>query len=152
MSSPIAIIYPTDGRPTRVVPTRPGVQVRMIGGAGKVYNARDMPALLRRQDISISLEDSQAFHLPQWVAECGEFDRPRAVVRIHGDTQDLQPPDYALPPALESETELETQTEQPPAAPPRSARLAARADHEHPATPPSDAVQSILDGWEPPEE
>lgn len=79
----IARVYQSN-RPQRVITTRPGHSVQIRGGAGNVFDARDMVSLLRHPELVIEVEPDQADWLHGWAQDCGERTPAQAEVHIAG--------------------------------------------------------------------
>lgn len=96
MTAPIATVY-LPGGVSRMVPTRPGRTVRFLGGQAKVFDERDMPAILRIDGAIVTPEESKLDWIPHWMVQCGENHPPRADVRLPlGFSISGNYPDYVL--------------------------------------------------------
>lgn len=99
------------GRPHLALPTTPGRMLYFRGGCAEVTDERDMPHVLRREDVHVDLEPEWLDFLPRWAAKCGfGAMAPKATVRCVG-REVGPPPTYdcggAPAPAAEPQPEVE---------------------------------------------
>lgn len=82
-------------RPPRslALSTTPGRKVEFRGGAAHIYDAHDMPFVLRREDVVVVPERSQVDWVPGWMQSCGDDPRRAPVAEVQ------MPEGFALGPA-----------------------------------------------------
>ena len=83
MSQPIALAY-LSGGVNKQLTTRPGHSIRFNGGEARIYDERDMPAVLRTPGVIVSPVEEKVDWVPQWMQQCGEHKPPVADIRLPG--------------------------------------------------------------------
>lgn len=83
MAEKLAEIY-LDAPRNLNIPTTPGRQLWFNGGKAVVFDARDMPAVLRRDDLTIYPSERYADWWEQWLLSCGEHQPARAKIEVDG--------------------------------------------------------------------
>jgi hypothetical protein len=73
---------------SRRVPTTTGREVVFYGGQAKLIDERDLPYVLRREDVTVDVPANRMDWLPGWLNACPEQYPPRARLTF--------PPGYTL--------------------------------------------------------
>lgn len=154
MSRPIASVY-LPGGVSRQMTTRPGHFIRFQGGEAKVYDERDMPAVLRQADAIVSPVMEKLDWLPDWMRACGEHKPPVADIRLpEGYSVIGEWPEYRLVrPLVYEDFPVEASSVVPESAKKpetTSVRRGRGRPRKEPAKEPeSILVDDIFAGWEP---
>lgn len=64
------------------LPTTPGRRLDFRGGHAVLYDARDVPHVLRREDVIVEPDPRWLDWLPDWLHACGDPQRVRANIRL----------------------------------------------------------------------
>lgn len=84
------------GGQNAAITTYPGRRIDFRGGHARIVDERDMPALLRMSNIVLEVRPEKVEWLPGWMKACGEWNPPKADVRIPQGFTLGPAPDYEL--------------------------------------------------------
>lgn len=66
------------------LPSTPGSQVNFVGGHATVWYEKDLPCVLRRDDLTIYPSERYRDWYAQWIERCGEHQPARAKIEVGG--------------------------------------------------------------------